>query len=438
LKLGFVRAIAYAGVFLLVAIALTYVPQLPDRRPADTLVSQAASPSWKMRFDTLGRGETLQRVFRRAGLSDSAAYRAIKAASSVINERKVKERMPITFMTAIAESEPSEVILELAIDHLVHITHDSAGWKEREETLPWKTDTIAVSGTIQTNVYAAMYESAAGQFLPKTACDQLTYELADVYQYKVDMSRELQKGDEFRLIAERSVGPHGTVRIGNILAATFRLSGTTLEAVRFTSEKVGGEYFDESGKSMRAAFMKYPVDFRRISSTFSSSRLHPILGYTRAHKGTDYAADAGTPVRAIGDGVVLRATWDNGYGNLAEIRHPNGFVTRYGHMKGFAKGVHSGARVTMGQTIGYVGQTGLATGPHLHFEVLIDGVQHDSRYAFPKSSGDPIPSVELTRFVAERDAILPQVGQIPSNRAYAMNASSNAVQAGQAQPQKPR
>jgi len=437
LKIGFVRAIAYASVFLLVAVALTYVPELPDRRPADTFVSQAASPSWKMRFDTLGRGETLQRVFRRAGLSDSAAYHALKAAASLINERKVKEKMPITFRTAVAESEPSEVILELAIDHLIHLKRDSAGWKESEENLPWTTDTIAVSGTIQSNVYAAMYESA-GQFLPKSACDLLTYALAEVYQYKVDMTRELQKGDEFRVIAERSVGPHGTIRIGNVLASSFKLSGTMLEAVRFASEKVGGDYFDENGKSMRAAFMKYPVDFRRISSNFSSSRLHPILGYTRAHKGTDYAADAGTPVRAIGDGVVLRATWDNGYGNLAEIRHPNGFVTRYGHMKGFAKGIHAGARVTMAQTIGYVGQTGLATGPHLHFEVLINGEQHDSRYAFPKSSGDPIPKAELTRFVAARDAILPRVGEIPSNRAYAMNASSIVRAAGQAQPQKPR
>jgi murein DD-endopeptidase MepM/ murein hydrolase activator NlpD len=391
-----------------------------------------------MRFDTLGRGETLQRVFRRAGFSDSAAYHAIKAASSVINERKVPEKMPITFRTAVAESEPSEVILELAIDHLVHVKRDSTGWTENEENLPWKTDMIAVSGTIQTNVYAAMYASAMDQLLPKAACDQLTYALADIYQYKVDMTRELQKGDEFRLIAERFVGPHGAVRIGKVLAATFRLSGSTLGAVRFSSGKVGGDYFDENGKSMRAAFMKYPVEFRRISSNFSSSRLHPILGYSRAHKGTDYAADEGTPVRAIGDGVVLRATWDNGYGNLAEIRHPNGFVTRYGHMKGFAKGIHSGAHVTMSQTIGYVGQTGLATGPHLHFEVLIDGVQHDSRYAFPKSSGDPIPQAEMVRFVADRDAILPKVGEIPSNRAYAMNASSQNAVSGQAQPQKPR
>jgi murein DD-endopeptidase MepM/ murein hydrolase activator NlpD len=436
LKLGFVRAIAYAGVFLLVAIALTYVPQLPDRRPADTLVSQAASPSWKMRFDTLGHGETLQRVFRRAGLSDSAVYHAIKAAS-LIDERKVKENMAITFRTAVAESEPSEVILELAIDRLVHLKRDSTGWKESVDTLRWTTDTIAVSGTIQTNVYAAMYASA-GTFLPRGACDLLTVRLAeDVYGYKIDFIHELRRGDQFKVLAERSVGPHNFIKIGHILAASFTLSGSELKAVRFESKGGGGDYFDEDGKSMRAMFMKYPVQFSRISSSFSSSRLHPILGYSRAHKGTDFAAEEGTPVMAIGDGTVLRATWSDGYGNLAEIRHPNGYVTRYGHMRAF-KGIHAGSHVTMGQTIGYVGQTGLATGPHLHFEVLINGEQHNPVGAFARTSGQPVPKTELAAYAAARDAILPQVGQIPSNRAYAMNASSNAVQAGQAQPQKPR
>jgi murein DD-endopeptidase MepM/ murein hydrolase activator NlpD len=435
LKFGFARAIAYAAVVILAAIALSYVPPIPDRRPAEILVSQAASPSFRIRFDTLDNGETLQRVFRRGGLSDSLAYRAIKAAAT-IDERKVQAHMPITFLTAVAESEPSEVILQIAIDHLVRLKRVGTEWTETEESLPWTTDTIAVSGTIQTNVYSAMYASA-GAFLPRSACDLLTYALSDVYQYKIDMTRELRKGDEFRIIAERSLGPKGVVRIGRILAASFTLSGSTMKAVRFQSGKVGGDYFDENGKSMRAAFMRYPVDFRRISSNFSASRMHPILGYSRAHKGTDYAADAGTPVKAIGDGTVLRAQWDNGYGNLAEIRHPNGFVTRYGHMKGFAKGVRAGAHVTMGQVIGYVGQTGLATGPHLHFEVLIGGVQKDSRYAFPKSSGDPIPSSERPTFVAARDAILPKVGEIAANQAYALNTSA-ASNLGQPSQSKPR
>src|SRR6185437_4069190 len=131
-----------------------------------------------------------------------------------------------------------------------------------------------------------------------------------------------------------------------------------IDAVRFNSESATGDYFDQTGKSMRAAFLRAPLEFRRISSVFGG-REHPILGNWRMHKGTDYAADRGTPVRAIGDGVVLRAGWGNGYGNLLEIRHRNGFVTRYGHLSRFATGVHAGSHVSIGETVAYVGGTGL-------------------------------------------------------------------------------
>ena len=422
MRLGLIRATAYATAGIVAAIALTRVPQLPDRRPAEVLISQAASPSWKMRFDTLGKGESLQRVLRRGGLSDTAAVRAILAAST-LDAKRIPAGMPITIKSAAVDSSPSEVIFQLAIDKVIRLTRIGGEWTGTEEKLPWTTDTIIVSGTIQSNVYQAMDE-AARELLPKAVREQLTWRLADVYQYKVDMTRELQKGDEFQVVAQRLTGPSGAVRIDTIVAATFTLSGSVLRAVRFPSKKVGGDFFDEDGKSMRAAFRKYPVDFSRISSTFGN-RFHPILGYTRAHKGTDYAASAGTPVKAIGDGTVLRATWDNGYGNLAEIRHPNGFVTRYGHMKAFAKGIHSGSRVKMGDVIGYVGMTGLATGPHLHFEVLIAGVQHDSRYAFPRSSGDPIPSVERTAFVATRDVLLKKLVGVQANTAVTLTAANS-------------
>jgi hypothetical protein len=185
-------------------------------------------------------------------------------------------------------------------------------------------------------------EEAAAE-LPGEARIELAYDLADVYEYRVDMSRDLQAGDSFRVLYERSVGPRSTVRIGKILAADFTLSGSTITAVRFDSRQVGGEYFDAEGKSMRAAFLRAPLSFRRISSNFGSRR-HPVLGTVRKHKGTDYAASSGTPVRAIGDGVVVNAGWSGGYGNLLAIRHRNGYVTRYGHLRGFARGVRVGQR----------------------------------------------------------------------------------------------
>jgi murein DD-endopeptidase MepM/ murein hydrolase activator NlpD len=156
---------------------------------------------------------------------------------------------------------------------------------------------------------------------------------------------------------------------------------------------------------MKAAFLRAPLEFRRISSVFGG-REHPILGGWREHKGTDYAAATGTPVRAIGDGVVVREGWGNGYGNMLEIRHPNGFVTRYGHLSRFASGIHTGSRVTIGRTVAFVGSTGLATGPHLHFEVLIGGRQRDPRVALKSVGGAPVSVAERSAFEQARDRIL--------------------------------
>jgi murein DD-endopeptidase MepM/ murein hydrolase activator NlpD len=218
------------------------------------------------------------------------------------------------------------------------------------------------------------------------------------------MSRDLQDGDRFHALVERAVGPEGIVKVSRILAASFQLSGSMLSAIRYEG-KEGAQYYDSAGKSLRAAFLRAPLEFRRISSTFGS-RYHPILQTWRAHKGTDYAAGSGTPVRAIGNAVVVRAGWSNGYGNLLELRHPNGFVTRYGHLRAFARGIHAGSHVSIGETVGYVGMTGLATGPHLHFEVLVGGVQRDSRVALKSTSGDPIAQGERDAFDTRRTALI--------------------------------
>ncbi|MEP6493065.1 MAG: M23 family metallopeptidase [bacterium] len=405
MKLGVVRIGLYSLVALAFAGALRFTPQLPDsgRKPADVLVTQAAEPSWKLRFDTLGRGESLQSLLRRGGLSDAAAARALQAATS-LDHKRIPAGMPVTIKSEAADTMPSEVTLQLSIDRLLHLRRSGDSWAGTEERLPWSTDTIVVGGTIASNLYDAMAESVKND-LPPGARTQLAWSLADVYEYRVDMSRDLQVGDEFKVVAERSVAPTGAVRIGKVIAATFRVSGATIDAVHFASESASGEYFDQTGKSMRAAFLRAPLEFRRISSVFGV-REHPILGGWRAHKGTDYAAAMGTSVRAIGDGVVVRQGWGNGYGNVLEIRHRNGFVTRYGHLSRFATGVRVGSRVAIGQTVAFVGSTGLATGPHLHFEVLVNGEQRDPRTALKTSGGDPVPDNERSAFAQLRDRLL--------------------------------
>jgi murein DD-endopeptidase MepM/ murein hydrolase activator NlpD len=408
LKLGVARTVTYGVVALALAGALRFAPMLPepDRKAGEVLVSQAATPSWKLRFDTLGRGESLHSLLKRDGLTDEDASRALQAAST-LDERRIPAGMPVTIRAEAADSAPNEVTLQLSIDRLLHLRRDSTGWKGTEEKLAWSTDTIAVGGSISTNLYDAINSSAKAD-LPNAARQQLAWALADVYEYRVDMSRDLQKGDEFKVVAERSVAPTGATRIGKVIAATFKLSGTMINAVHFNSEGASGDYFDQTGKSMRASFLRAPLEFRRISSVFGG-REHPILGGWRMHKGLDYAANFGTPVRAIGDGVVIRTGWSNGYGNVVEIRHRNGFVTRYGHLSRYAPGLHTGARVTMGQYIANVGSTGLSTGPHLHFEVIVNGEQRDPRIALKQNSGDPIPTNERVAFAQLRDKLLSQL-----------------------------
>ena len=269
-------------------------------------------------------------------------------------------------------------------------------------------DTLTVSGTIQSSLFSALDKSSDGS-LPRSARAELAFSLADIFEYRVDMSKDLQVGDKFHILVERLQKPNGSIIINKILGARLALSGNEIEAIRFDSRASSGQYFDGSGKSLRASFLRAPVTFRRISSMFGGRR-HPVLGIWRRHKGTDYAAAMGTPVRAIGDGVVIFAGRKGGYGNTIDVRHRNGFVSRYGHLRNFAKGIKRGTRVTIGSTIGAVGRTGLATGPHLHFEVLVNGVQRDPKIALQMKGGDPIPLSEKSVFLALRNRTLASFG----------------------------
>ncbi|MFL5545692.1 MAG: peptidoglycan DD-metalloendopeptidase family protein [Gemmatimonadaceae bacterium] len=268
-------------------------------------------------------------------------------------------------------------------------------------------DTLAISGVIHSSLYNALNESGVG-VLPPSARHQLAWSLADIFEYKVDMSRDLRDGDRFHLLVERLQKPNGAIIVNKVLGAKLGLSNghNPLEAIHFdTPGSSTGQYYDASGMSLRAAFLRAPVTFRRITSIFGK-RKHPIFGEWRNHTGTDYAAAQGTPVRAIGDGVIVFAGRKGGYGNMIDIRHRNGMVSRYGHMRNFAAGMRPGTRVGMGSTIGYVGMTGWATGPHLHFEIRVRGVAHDPRLALQSRGGEPIPANERSLFQKMRNQTL--------------------------------
>lgn len=234
----------------------------------------------------------------------------------------------------------------------------------------------SVSGVINSNLSQTIEELGISH--------ELTNKFVDIFAWQVDFQR-LQKGDKFKIIYEENQVEGITVGISKIGAVYFEHFGSPYYAFPFDQGE-GLDYFDEEGKSLRKALLKYPIEFTRISSRYSARRFHPVRKVYRAHLGTDFAAPTGTPIRSVGDGVVLEAQYKSNNGNYVKIRHNGTYTTQYLHMSNIAQGVRAGTRVRQGQTIGYVGSTGLATGPHLCYRFWKNGVQVDAlRVELPPS-----------------------------------------------------
>jgi murein DD-endopeptidase MepM/ murein hydrolase activator NlpD len=225
------------------------------------------------------------------------------------------------------------------------------------------------SAEIKSSLFAAT--DAAG------LSDAVAGQLADVFSTDIDFHRDLRRGDRFTVVYEMYFEAGEPVRAGRVLAAEFVNQGKAYQAVWFQHADGQGDYYTPDGKSIKKAFLRSPLEFSRVTSGFTTARFHPILQRWRAHKGIDYAAAPGTGVKATADGIVETASHERGYGNVVVLRHQHRYTTLYGHLSGFGRGITKGARVSQGQVIGYVGSTGLATGPHLHYEFRIDDVHQD-------------------------------------------------------------
>jgi len=283
-------------------------------------------------------------------------------------------------------------------------------------------DTLALTGTIHSSLMASLEHVGDGE-LPKGQRRSLAWRLADIFEYRLDMSRDLDEGDKFHVLVERLQQPNGKIIINKILGAKFALGDKEYEAVHFKSRNSSSEWFDGKGKSLTAAFLRAPLNFRRVTSAFGL-REHPIFGTWRNHTGTDYAAPMGTPVRAIGDGVVVRAGWAGGYGNAIDIRHNNGYISRYGHLSRIASNVRPGRHVNMGSTIGFVGMTGWATGPHLHFEIRVNGEARDPKLALRGKSGESLPASEESLFKEMREHTMSALQSADSSSRVASTSSA--------------
>ena len=353
--------------------------------------------------DTLDPGETLSDLFTRHNVGGIDFHRLDPALA--LNPRRLRPGLVFSFRQNVGDSAPSHIVVRTTPDKRVTFRRVSESWNAEAQRIRWMPQEIRIEGAIDNSLYEALDAGVSDEQLDTANRQRLAWDLADVYAWEIDFTRDIRPGDRFQVVFERLVSEDGEVRFGRVLASDLTIGGKSLTAFRFTpSGSNSALYFDTEGGSLRRAFLRTPVEFRRISSNFANARYHPVLGRVRRHEGTDYAARPGTPVMAAGDGMVLRAGWVGGYGNLVELRHLNGITTRYGHLRGFARKLRRGARVEQGQVIGYVGATGLASGPHLHYEFRINGVAKDSRRV-KIGGGAPVPRADRQAFEQERDRL---------------------------------
>jgi murein DD-endopeptidase MepM/ murein hydrolase activator NlpD len=300
------------------------------------------------------------------------------------------------------------VELQLNADSTVVLRKGDVGWESEIEVTPTTVDTVYLAGRMGPG--GSLYQTITGdpdlglKFADREA---LVWDLAHIYGWELDFMHDVRPGDSFRVVYERDVRPDGTTRNGRVLIAEIVSQGRVIPAIYFDPGNDNADYFTREGKSLRLAFLRYPLDFPRITSNFSWHRYHPILKRSRPHLGTDFGARRGTPIRSTADGTVAFAGWDGGYGNMVRINHGNGYETRYAHMGRFAPGIRRGRRVEQGEIIGYVGDTGLATAPHLHYEFRQYGRPVNPR-TVRVPSAPPVPSARMEAFreVAQERTVL--------------------------------
>ena len=386
------------GLTLLLGRPASSQRRLPRLQPVVVSSEQAEAV---VAVDTLRRGEVLAKVLSRQSLSATEVANAVDALRAHANPRSLRPGVTVRVQRTACDSLVA-VALRIDPDHEVRLVPGDVDWSSELVPLTVRVDTLMLVGSISSTLYHSLMALPAPQVSTQERIERLMWGIYRPFQWSIDFGIDLRPGDHYRAVYERHIREDGSVRYARVLAAEFTNRGVTHRAFWFEPRR---EYFDADGNSMTRVFLKAPVDFRRISSRFARRRYHPTLGIYRAHQGTDYAADIGTPVHSTADGTVTRAGWWGGYGRIVEIRHVNNYVTRYAHLSFIAKGIRRGVRVRQGQLIGHVGQSGLATGPHLHYELRHNGKAIDQRRV-DLPSGEPVSGARLQEFRRLRDRLM--------------------------------
>jgi murein DD-endopeptidase MepM/ murein hydrolase activator NlpD len=367
-------------------------------------ISSLSAPTSVVTQGVLRSGESLGPVLRAQGITPAAIHLISQEVRPVFDFRRSQPGHRYR-LSQDAHGNVLDFRYTTSPDDSIHLFWDGARFVVRKEQAELTPRVERIAGIVDTSLYAAIAQLGESP--------QLATTFADLFAWDVDFSRSIQSGDEFQILYERlyRTDPDGYevyVRPGMILAARFRWQAGNFTAVFYEGDPGPGGYYRPDGTSVERAFLAAPLQFGRVTSRYSSSRRHPILKVNRPHHGIDYAAPEGTPLWAVSDGTVVFKGRNGGFGNLVKVEHANGYTSYYAHLSGYAPGLHVGQTVKQKEVIGYVGHTGLATGPHVCFRVAKNG-----RYVNPMKlaspPGDPIDEAQWNDFSVERDLLLGQL-----------------------------
>jgi murein DD-endopeptidase MepM/ murein hydrolase activator NlpD len=361
--------------------------------------------------DHVRRDDTLNNVLSRLNVHNSDAINFIRndtTASEITSALK-----PSHNMEAQTDNDGNLISLEyqLDADQFIHVKQTATGYESSKVTHKLESRPILKSAKIKSSLFGATDDAN----IP----DDVAVQVAEMFESQIDFNTDLRRGDHFNVIYEGSYDQGELVKTGKVLAAEFVNNGKTYQAIGYRDASGEMQYYTADGKSLHKSFLRSPLEFTRVSSSFSTGRFHPILQRIKAHQGVDLAAPIGTRIKASGDAIVDFVGQKGGYGNVIVLKHENGVSTVYGHLSRFADGLHKGEKVAQGDLIGYVGMTGLATGPHLHYEFMVNGEHRDPMtVALPKA--DPITGQDKVAFEALSNQLTAQIALLGNSNIAAL------------------
>lgn len=357
-------------------------------------------------------GEFLADILSRNHLDYPKIDQLVKNAEGIFDFRHFRAGNSYAILTKDSTQLGDYFIYEPNVyEYIVFQLKDELKVEKVERAIT--TEVKAASGTIESSLWNAMVDNGMSF--------ELTSKMEDALQWSIDF-HHIQKGDQFKLVYDQNYIEGKPVGVGNVYAAYYKTLGTEYTAIYYPEEKYAG-YYDLEGRPMKSFFLKSPVKYSRISSRFNMNRFHPILKRRKPHLGTDYAAPYGTPIYAVGNGVVTKAAYTKGNGRFVKIKHDDTYQTQYLHMQGFAEGIRAGVHVKQGQVIGYVGSTGLATGPHVCFRFWKNGRQiNHLNLSFPPP--EPLPEEIIPAYNAYRDDLMSKLNSVEFKAPLAQAATT--------------